>query len=620
MYGFNLRIIDAIITKSSFVLISGGKDHSVHLVNILNSSFGQIKASRGFNINISNCNINGNTRLTSTLINVVHCNVSIENSIFSNQIKYNKGPAIVNAVTSHIDIVNVNVSQNYALDGLLWISNNSILKIKNSMFNQNGLILLTSSVFILKYSSVLFLSNCKCDNNGAIFGSCVLASGSVTIIATYSKFSGNHAVIGGALYWNNKIVRRELFKRKEFVIYKGGANINIPQKMNIVQAYKSIFMFESCVFTAHITFEESVLHLHGSPMDIFVNNCYIGDNIGFLDRGSIFIQGQGPSATKVYIQGCFFHNNTPAILFTTRAHVDIHNCTVSDSGIDLMSITDYSIVNMTHLSVRGFPPTFGYIDIQNSVMLSIANSQMTSFFVPIPNGFFVFARNNCSVYISNSTFGNGSPNLIMTNVFAISNFSSLYVRNCYFKHSVYSYSKLLTASVNSKATFTNCSIVKASGLVVTQNSEVQIRNSHIINCTNTWQRYALIEISDNSHMRIVHSSIKNNILQDKNLIFITSNSSLTLSNCLYSENSITGHIVLSGGNITIINTRIVSNSNIKTVTGPEGILVANGTCFTIIHTLFDRKNSAGLDVFFNRPENGLISNTLSLVWWINRTA
>ena len=90
---------------------------------------------------------------------MVNCNVNIENSIFSNQIKYNKGPAIINVVRSHIDIVNVNISQNYALDGLLMISNNSILTVQNSMFSHNGLFLLTSSVLILKYSSVLFLSN-----------------------------------------------------------------------------------------------------------------------------------------------------------------------------------------------------------------------------------------------------------------------------------------------------------------------------------------------------------------------------------------------------------------------------------------------------------------------------
>ena len=39
LYGFNLRIIDAIVTKTSFILFPGIKNHSVNLVKISNSSF-----------------------------------------------------------------------------------------------------------------------------------------------------------------------------------------------------------------------------------------------------------------------------------------------------------------------------------------------------------------------------------------------------------------------------------------------------------------------------------------------------------------------------------------------------------------------------------------------------
>ena len=374
-------------------------------------------------------------------------------------------------------------------------------------------------------------------------------------------------------------------------------NIKIAKRINFVQEYKSKFSFDLCAFSEHTSLSDSVLHLNGSPVDIFMKNCNIGGYAGFSYRGSIFIQGQHPSVTKVYIQGCLFYNNFAwgaAILSISRTHVDIHNCTIRYSGHGLMSISDYSIVNITYLSIQHSPPIFEYIDIRNSVTLNIANSQMTSlYFFIFSNGFFVFARNNCSIRISNSIFGDGNHSLVMTNVFAFSNFSRLDVRNFNFENSAYSHSRLLAASVDSKAIFTNCSIVKTSGFEVTHNSELQIIYSYIVESTDTWQKSALIEISDNSHMRIVYSSIKSNILQSKALIFITSNSSLTLSNCLYSENILTGHIVLSGGNITILNTRFSNNSVIKTVNGPEGILVANGTCFTIAHTSFENNKGYG---------------------------
>ena len=128
-----------------------------------------------------------------------------------------------------------------------------------------------------------------------------------------------------------------------------------------------------------------------------------------------------------------------AILSISQAHVNIHICTINYSAHGLMSFADYSIVNITHLSVQGSPPVLGYIDIQNSVMLYITNSQMTSFIWILPNGFFVFARNNCSVYISNSIFGDGSHSWIITNVFWVKDFSNLNIRNCNFKNSAYSY-------------------------------------------------------------------------------------------------------------------------------------------------------------------------------------
>ena len=82
LHGFNLKVINAIVPKIKFLLYPNNKEDSIHSVNILSSSFGQLKVSRGFNINISNCYIDGNTRLSSTLIDIVHCNLSITNFIF----------------------------------------------------------------------------------------------------------------------------------------------------------------------------------------------------------------------------------------------------------------------------------------------------------------------------------------------------------------------------------------------------------------------------------------------------------------------------------------------------------------------------------------------------------
>ena len=488
-------------------------------------------------------------------------------------------------------MVNGNVVQNYAKDGLIWVSNNSQLSVHNSVFESNGVFVLTSSILILKYNTVLFLSNCKCTNNGAIMGACVLASGNVSIFAKDSIFKGNHAASGGVLYWKNTVddSGQEHDKEKsDFKIYKPKVNVKNVEKTKLMQGYKSKLVFEKCTMTGHISFEGSVLSADGSPVDIIFNGSKLEGNGGFKDVGSIFVKGKHWSLTTLSIHGCFFESEfsyASGILFGKRAQINIYKSSIIMARFAIISITDYSIVNITRLSIMQSPGVFGYIDIRNSVKFEMTDSQITSMFLTAwVNGFFLYATNNCSARITNSLFGDENQNLIMTNVFGLSNYSSLDVINCTFENSDYSYSRLLTASHNSMASFTNCSILKTTGLDVAHNSELRITNSIIVKSTYSWQIYALIEISDHSRMYIVHSRIINNTLQIQKLISIMSNSSLTISNCLYAENTLDVHILATVGIISIINTRFHNNSVAKN--GPGALVVANKTDFRLVRSTF----------------------------------
>ena len=113
----------------------------------------------------------------------------------------------------------------------------------------------------------------------------------------------------------------------------------------------------------------------------------------------------------------------------------------------------------------------------------------------------------------------------MTNIFGVFNFSILQVRNCTFQSSHYSYSRVITASSNTKSMFTDCTFTETSGFEISDNSEIHLTSSLIFKATNTWQTYALIEVSDNSHLYISNSSFINNVLQRNNMMLIASNSS-----------------------------------------------------------------------------------------------
>ena len=66
--GFNLDINNISFTETNFLLKSPEKENETYTVIISSSSLGQIKISKGFQISIFNCSVEGNLKLTSTLI------------------------------------------------------------------------------------------------------------------------------------------------------------------------------------------------------------------------------------------------------------------------------------------------------------------------------------------------------------------------------------------------------------------------------------------------------------------------------------------------------------------------------------------------------------------------
>ena len=173
----------------------------------------------------------------------------------------------------------------------------------------------------------------------------------------------------------------------------------------------------------------------------------------------------------------------------------------------------------------------------------------------------------------------------MINIFGVFNFSILQVRNCKFQSSHYGYLRVITASSNIKSMFTNCTFTETNGFEVSHNSDLHLISSLIAKTTNTWQSYALIEISDNSHLYISNSSFIKNVLQRNYMTLIASNSSLTICNCVYTRNTMNYHIAISGDNATIVNTRF--DNNYVTRAGSGGLLVGNGTTFILDHSIFN---------------------------------
>ena len=137
----NLNIIASDLRNTTFILISTTeKLNTEKQIYISNSSFGQLTISKGFHNYIFNCVINDRRKFTPTLINMQRCNLTLNNVTFFNQIKYDIGPVAIHSLESQINMENVNFSQNYARNGIIKASNHSKLFIKNSVFENNGIL------------------------------------------------------------------------------------------------------------------------------------------------------------------------------------------------------------------------------------------------------------------------------------------------------------------------------------------------------------------------------------------------------------------------------------------------------------------------------------------------
>ena len=332
-------------------------------------------------------------------------------------------------------------------------------------------------------------------------------------------------------------------------------------------------------------------------MEILIIECFFIDNEAHIFGGSIFVQGEYPLSTKLRIKESNFTDALGPLfgtmLFIRTAQADIQACTIDNIFANIIYATDRAILKISHMSVRS-GALVCYIEIHNSVTLELIESNMTNTFSLSLNGFFICASNRCSVNVSNCLFGDGNQPWMLTNVFSLSNYSYLEARNCIFENSYYSYSRFITASENSEAVFTNCLFTKTSGLQLAHSSRIYIQNSYIIGSKFTLQTYALMEIIDNSHAYISNTSFLNNTLKNKKLIFVTSNSSVSICNCMYVGNNVTNHIVVAGGNVTVTGVRFINNSVIKALTGPRGLLVVkNGSVFRMTGSLFRNNGMYG---------------------------
>ena len=93
--GLNVEIANAYLGHLKVNARVEPKQKTQKYVKVSNSTVGQLRISDGYQTTISNCIINGKTRLSETLIHVTNSYLTIKDSMFYNFKSYYNSPAIL---------------------------------------------------------------------------------------------------------------------------------------------------------------------------------------------------------------------------------------------------------------------------------------------------------------------------------------------------------------------------------------------------------------------------------------------------------------------------------------------------------------------------------------------
>ena len=569
----NLKIISSDLRNTNFILISPTEELNIKkLIYISNSSFGSLTVSKGFQIHIHNCVLNGTARFTATLINVIRCKLTLNNVTFFNHIKYDKGPIAINSLESQINMKFVNFTQNYATCGIIKASNHSHILVENSVFENNGIYMLTSGVFIVQYNSLLSLSNCMFKNNKASKGLCVQASHNITLVVKNSNFSSCPAFMGVTIFYQDSYSNIETQS-------VGYIHRNAERK-TLGNVGTKVFLLGSS-FRDNTGIVGGALYFEGSFITININGCIFETNGGYKTGGAILVNGKSQENAKMGIYHCSFINNYSyysAVLYIIGTVVEIDNSTFSWNSCTTMSVSNNSIVIMRKSIFTHAVSVFSIIDIQNSVILDISESTLQSICTPFGfDGFFIFVRKRSSLNVRKSYFGNVHECVSYMGLFAIDSLSNFTMTDSIMENRQGNTLRALVESKNSNAIFNNCTFLKSDGFSVSHNSRLQIINSTITGTQETVQSGAFIEIFDNSHLNLTNCIILDNALTTKKLILVQLNSSFTFSHGLYARNRVSTHIAIFDGILKITNITFVNNTVLENKYDSVALLMANNT-------------------------------------------
>ena len=523
--GLNLLVNQTNLSQTHVLLYASSSQRKPGIVSISNSTFGRLKIVGKYEANVYNCSINGATRPEVTLMDITNTKLHLHTSTFIRNVG-NIGAAVLKATQSNVSIQQANFSGNVGHNGVIEIGNGSSLTIKHSSFENNGHWFFALSTILVKSKSSARVENCTFISNSAANGAGVCSMANTSIIVDNSSFFNNSGQLGSSINCNDQLNNDHGFDLS-YIQTRSMFKLMTPTLPRVPMDKSTLYKNHSFMWKSNV----QVINDPSEYSKCSINRSVFRNNEAYVHGGAIYIQGRSAEVTESYFEYNIGGLTGGAISSYNKARVKITNSLIKNNQAILGSA----------------------VSSRESVMMFISNCSFphpeSAFFT----GFSLHASNSSLVTIMNSTFTSVRT---VPWILDIQNFTSVLVVDSDFTATSRG---ILYALNNVKVNFTRCSFHNRCGLEVYDNVFLILTYSRIIGCSSFYGN--IIQLSYGSNLYLFGTTIGNNQPGPPgSFILSETGSTVTMINCLYVNNYMWYHIVVTKGSLNIINCEFIDNT------------------------------------------------------------
>ena len=471
-------------------------------VAISSSILGCLEIDRGFTLNVSDCHMIDVER-SEPFIKLTGSSSEISKATFQHLSTTFDSP-LIEAMQSRIRMKGVKFKNNYKTESMVKVLNESMLIMADVTFENNTSA--HSPILVLSNSSAYF-QNCTFDSNSGVLGGVLYSEKYSEVYIKNSTFLNNSALIGGAT----------------FCLQSPWKKTRMSSERNVLQTSNCSFV--NCIFEGNTGVEKGgVIYARGFDTNLNSNQSNSGNISTYVEiHNCIFLRNVASNGALIFAENGVSINTEDSMFFNLQS-----------SAIEIRGHCN-SIFSESNFVIYGLVLFSGHaIAVESKSNITLVDSIFETIFL---GNVILSVTDQVDVVITNCTF-NGSDSVIKAKEKSL-----IFLEN---------------SRINASQGSWFNSVIRISNHV-----ELYISKTNMTNNRNSWKHEFLLAESD-STLSLSESTYENNNLSSHFTTLDYTN--FTLTNSLFANNNSTGTADTSGGlfflhrsNVTIQDARISNN-------------------------------------------------------------